>query len=81
MPYIGCTQKLLTEIKPAQILEPTSQRGLQGWHGNIFRFFRRKSVLLVNDETRFAVFMSGLVRKVFIDFGHVFNSIQLHHEY
>ena len=72
MPYIGCTQKLLAEIKPAQILEPTSQRGLQGWHGNIFRFFRRKSVLLVNDETRFAVFMPGLVKKDFMNFDTVF---------
>jgi len=72
MPYIGCTQKLLVEIRPAQILEPTSQRGLQGWHGNIYRFFRRKSVLLVNDETRFAVFMPGLVKKDFMEFGKVF---------
>ncbi|WP_407635866.1 DUF6933 domain-containing protein [Pseudodesulfovibrio piezophilus] len=44
------------------MLESSNQRG-QGWHGNIFRFFRRKSVLLVNDETRFAVFMPGLVKK------------------
>ena len=72
MPYIGCTQKLLNEIKPAQILEPTSQRGLQGWHANIYRFFHRKSVLLVNDETRFAVFMPGLVKKDFMNFDKVF---------
>jgi hypothetical protein len=72
MPYIGCTQKFLAEIKPAQTLEPTNQRGLQGWHGNIFRFFRRKSVLLVNDETRFAVLMPGLVKKDFLNFDKVF---------
>lgn len=72
MPYIGCTQKLLSEIKPAQVLEFASQRGLQGWHGNIFRFFRRKSVLLVNDETRFAVFMPGMVKKDFMNFDKVF---------
>lgn len=72
MPYIGCAQKLLSEIKPAQILEPACKRGLQGWHGNIFRFFRRKSVLLVNDETRFAVFMPGLVKKDFVNFDKVF---------
>lgn len=72
MPYIGCTQKLLSEIKPAQSLEPSEQHGLQGWHGNIYRFFHRKSVLLVNDETRFAVFIPGLVKKDFMNFDKVF---------
>jgi len=72
MPYIGCTQKLIKELKSKLVSEATGRRGFHGWHGNIFRFFRRKSVLLVNDETRFAVFIPGLVKKDFMNFDKVF---------
>ena len=72
MPNICCTQKLAEEL----ISEPLSQaldvRGFIGWHGNVIRLFRRKTVLLVNDETRFTLFIPGLVKKDFANFDQVF---------
>ena len=72
MPYIGCTQKLAKELKPAHVSDVSIQNGLRGWHGNILRIYRRKSVLLVNDASRFALFVPGLVKRDFVNFNQVF---------
>lgn len=72
MPNICCTQKLAKELTTEPLTETADVRGFIGWHANILRLFRRKSVLLVNDETRFAVFIPGLVKKDFANFDHIF---------
>lgn len=72
MPYICCTQKLAKELASEPLTQAANVRGFIGWHGNILRLFRRKCVLLVNDETRFTLFIPGLVKKDFVNFGQVF---------
>ncbi|MGE4290616.1 MAG: hypothetical protein AB7E32_00275 [Desulfovibrio sp.] len=74
MAYIGCTQKLATEFKDRQLTDDTIQAGIHGWHANLYRFYRRKSVLAVNDETRFAVFLPGLRTSEFQDFENLFRA-------
>ncbi|CCO24449.1 DUF6933 domain-containing protein [Maridesulfovibrio hydrothermalis] len=72
MPYIGCTKKLLNELKVNDCAEQSDFRGLRGWHGNTFRLYRSKAVLLVNDQTRFAIFIPRLVKKDFSNFDPIF---------
>jgi len=72
MPYICCTQKLAKELTSEPLTSALNVRGFIGWHGNLIDLFRRKSVLLVNDETRFTLFIPGLVKKDFSDFDNVF---------
>ncbi len=80
MVYIGCTQKLAKEFKEFLVTDEASvQSGILGWHANLYSFFRRKSVLSVNDETRFAVFLPGLRKPDFMDFGNLFRN-RLKHE-
>ncbi|MBI9109942.1 hypothetical protein [Maridesulfovibrio ferrireducens] len=74
MPYIGCTKKLLAELKIKAPAEHFDFRGLRGWNGTTFRLYRSKSVLLVNDETRFAVFIPRLVKNDFASFDRVFRN-------
>jgi hypothetical protein len=74
VPYICCTKKLAKELTAEPLSPAPDVRGFIGWHGNILRLFRRKSVLLVNDETRFALFIPGLVKKDFAEFDKVFRS-------
>lgn len=75
MIYIGCTQKLATEFKGyKELAEGIAQDGIHGWHANLYRFYRRKSVLAVNDETRFAVFLPGLRKPEFQDFENLFRA-------
>ena len=72
MLYICCTQKLAKELTSESLTSAPDVRGFIGWHGNIIRLFRRKCVLLVNDETRFTLFIPGLVKKEFANFGQAF---------
>lgn len=73
MVVIGCTQKLAKEFKDRQRTnEAMIQPGIHGWHANLYNFYRRKSVLSVNDETRFAVFLPGLRKSGFQDFENLF---------
>ncbi|QJB56538.1 hypothetical protein [Pseudodesulfovibrio sp. zrk46] len=75
MAYIFCTQKLAKELASEPLTPAPDVRGFLGWHGTILRIFRRKSVLLVNDESRFTLFIPGLMKKDFANFQHVF----IHH--
>jgi len=72
MPCICCTQKFAKELTPEPLFAGPEVRGFLGWHGNVIGLFRRKSVLLVNDETRFSMFIPGLVKKDFVEFNKVF---------
>lgn len=72
MPYMGCTKKMLDELRVRKIGASEDYRGIKGWHANIFRLYRSKSVLLVNDETRFAVFIPRMVKKDFENFDVIF---------
>jgi len=75
LPYICCTQKLAKELASEPLTPVLGVRGFLGWHGNLIHLFRRKCVLLTNDETRFTLFIPGLVKKDFANFGQVF----IHH--
>ena len=73
MVFIGCTRKLIKEFKDRQTTgDSNSQDGIHGWHANLYHFHRRKSVLAINDETRFALFIPGLRKPEFLDFESVF---------
>ena len=80
MVYIGCTQKLAKEFKDCLgSAEGAAQNGIHGWHANLYHFYRRKSVLLVNDETRFALFLPGFRKPEFQGFESLFRD-NLKHE-
>lgn len=73
MVYVGCTQKLAQEFKDRQLTdEAIILAGIHGWHANLYRFYHRKSVLAVNDKTRFAVFLPGLRKPEFQVFENLF---------
>jgi len=61
---IRCTKKLLAELKvePETVEEENS---LFSWHANIIVVNRRKAVVLVNDQNRYAVVLYGLKAKDF----------------
>ncbi len=80
MVYIGCTQKFSREFENCLTQGGAPLKsGIHGWHANLYRFYRRKSVLLVNDETRFAVFLPGLCKPQFLEFENLFRA-SLKHE-
>lgn len=59
---IRCTKKLLDELKV--IPESVEEEGpLFSWHANIIMVNRRKTVVLMNDMTRYGVVLFGLKAK------------------
>jgi hypothetical protein len=61
---IQCTKKLLEQLgtKPTSQIE---QEPLFSWHANIITLNRRKTVVLVNDLTRYIIVLYGLKAKEF----------------
>lgn len=65
---IGCTKKLLDELK----LKPgdsAEENPLFSWHANLLLIHRRKAVLLVNDKTRYSSLLFGLKASNFRSLG------------
>jgi hypothetical protein len=59
---INCTKKLQDEIGIKPILVPVENL-LFSWHANILRVNRRKTIVLVNDASRYTVILYGLKAK------------------
>jgi len=72
MAIIGCTKKLLTELKekPSEGKQIPSE--LNSWHANMFRIDRRKCVLFTHDKTLYSLFVPGLFKTHFQNIKEVF---------
>lgn len=67
---IRCTKKLLDELKV--IPEPIEDEvSLFSWHANIIRINRRKTVVLMNDMTQYAVVLFGVKAKELKNFNDI----------
>ena len=66
---LHCSQKLaakLHDVSPTP-LEETSPLG--SWHGNLYRFDRRQSVMLIHDASRYVLFLPGMRKAQFDELG------------
>ncbi len=69
MKYLHCTQKLLKEINgPVTDLKDITpdNQGIGNWYCNLFRFNRRKCLILTNEKSLYTFFVYG-VKKNDID--------------
>lgn len=68
---ICCTKKLLDQIKIKP--EETSQEvePLFSWHANLITIDRRKTIVLVNDQNRYAIILYGLKAKDFTNLDQI----------
>lgn len=67
---IQCTKKLLDELK----IKPTvvkDEQPLFSWHANLIIVNHRKTVVLVNDSSRYIIVMHGLKAKDFKNFDKI----------
>ena len=72
MQLIRCTVKLLKELKQEPVTNVEPLRTIAGgWHANLLRIERRKCVLVTNDRTLYTIFIPGLKKPDFNDFGEV----------
>ncbi|MGD6802167.1 plasmid pRiA4b ORF-3 family protein [Rossellomorea vietnamensis] len=59
---IQCTKKLLDELK-VTAQEQFNENPLFSWHANIIKLGRKKTIVLVNDQTRYAIVLYGVKAK------------------
>lgn len=57
---------------PNQNSSSIKNNPLNNWHANLITLQRRNCILMVHDETRFPLFMKGLVKKDFENFDWLF---------
>ncbi|MGM8215906.1 plasmid pRiA4b ORF-3 family protein [Bacillaceae bacterium W0354] len=72
MLLIQCTKKLLNELKVDSSNEVTSDNPLFAWHANVITQRRRKTVVLMNDFSRYVIVLHGLKAKDFKNFDELF---------
>lgn len=65
--FIQCTKKLLEQFHVEPISEEMAEP-LFSWHANLMIVNRRKTVVLVNDQTRYSIVLHGLKAKEFKNF-------------
>jgi hypothetical protein len=68
---VHCTQKLsakLTEVSATPLAE-TSPLG--SWHAHLYNYGRRQCVMFCHDESRYVLFLPGLVKSHFTDLGRL----------
>lgn len=74
---LHCTQKLaakLAEVSTTPLVE-TSPMG--SWHAHIYTIDRRQCVMFCHDESRYVLFLPGLVKADFADLGRLHRELFL----
>jgi len=67
------TAKLLRELGIPKAQAGSSEDGVLGsWFANLFRYERRKCVILVNDRTLYCVVLFGLLKRDMANLGNLF---------
>lgn len=72
MLFIECTQKLASELKIKIDSAPPQADPLFEWHAHLFMAGNRKSVILMNNRTRYTIVLYGLRKEHFKNFGVIF---------
>ncbi len=62
---LHCTKKLSAKLPNVQKQPQTETSPLGSWHAHLLIFDRRQCVLFTHDETRYSVFIPGLVKSHF----------------
>ena len=74
---IHCTKKLAAKFPNVQSEEQIETSPLGSWHANLYIFDRRQCVLFTHDETRYSLFIPGVVKPMFDDFDEFFKGMFL----
>ena len=64
MIYIGCTEKLRTNLTTQKLDKQENYHvTIKNWHATLKYFLHRKCILITNDLTLFSVFLYGIKKK------------------
>lgn len=74
---LHCTQKLSVKLPEVSATPLESLSPLGSWHANLYRYDRRQCVLFCHDESRYCLFLPGLVKVDFAELGRLHRELFL----
>ena len=74
---IHCTQKLAAKLPVVSNVPLTESSPLGSWHAHLYRYDRRQCVLFCHDESRYCLFLPGLVKADFAELGSLHRELFL----
>jgi hypothetical protein len=66
---LHCTQKLAAKLPDVSATPLVESSPLGSWHANFYTIDRRQCVMFCHDESRYVIFLPGLVKADFADLG------------
>lgn len=74
---VHCTKKLAAKLPNSEPSSHSETGPLGSWHANLYTFDRRQCVLFTHDETRYSLFLTGVVKPMFENFDELFKGMFL----
>lgn len=74
---LHCTQKLAAKLPKVSATPLTETSPLGSWHAHLLIYDRRQCVLFCHDETRYCLFLPGLVKAGFAELGRLHRELFL----
>ena len=74
---VHCTKKLAAKFPNVTSEPQTETSPLGSWHANLYTFDRRQCVLFTHDETRYSLFLTGVVKPMFENMDEFFKGMFL----
>ena len=74
---IHCTKKLAEKLPDVSAAPLAENSSLGSWHAHLYRYDRRQCVLFCHDESRYCLFLPGLVKADFAELGRLHRELFL----
>lgn len=74
---IHCTQKLAAKLPEVSAVPLAETSPLGSWHAHLYTYDRRQCVMFCHDESRYVLFLPGLVKPHFADLGRLHRELFL----
>ena len=74
---IHCTQKLAAKLLEVSATPLAESSPLGSWHAHLYTYDRRQCVMFCHDESRYVLFLPGLVKAHFADLGRLHRELFL----
>jgi len=74
---LHCTQKLAAKLPEVSAISLAETSPLGSWHAHLVTCDRRQCVLFCHDESRYSLFLPGLVKANFADLGKLHRGLFL----
>ena len=68
---LHCTQKLSVKLPEVSATPLDNLSPLGSWHANLYRYDRRQCVLFCHDDSRYCLFLPGLIKADFAELGRL----------